>query len=243
MSVGWEVALEGRLGRLSLDLRFQTGGAPVAIVGPNGAGKTTLLRVLAGARVPVRGVIRVDGRTLLDSAVGIDILPEQRRIAYLPQGYALFPHLNALDNVAFGVAASSRANRRREARRLLAELSAEHLAERTPERLSGGEQQRVALARALATGPLALLLDEPLAALDPTSRRSTRAFLAEYLSARRRPALVVTHELRDVIALGGRAIVIMDGRVVQVGTVAELAADPANDFVAEFFQAVEVAQR
>ncbi|MEZ4425594.1 MAG: ATP-binding cassette domain-containing protein [Gemmatimonadota bacterium] len=234
---GWDLRLHGRIGSLTLDVEMVLGSAPTALVGPNGAGKTTLLRILSGARIPVSGHVRVGGHPLFDSAAGIDLPPERRRLGYVPQGYALFPHLSALDNVAFGLHGLARSERRIRARAVLAELDAAHLAERAPATLSGGERQRVALARALATAPDALLLDEPLSALDARSRRETRRFLADYLAARARPALVVTHDLRDVVALGGPVVVLLDGRVAQAGTVAELAARPADDFVAEFFQA------
>jgi ABC-type sulfate/molybdate transport systems ATPase subunit len=232
----WQVALRGRLGALALDLGFTTGAGPTLIVGPNGSGKTTLLRAIAGARLDLHGEICLNGRTLFDSRTGVRLPPEQRNIGYVPQGYALFPHLKALDNVAFGCPGSA-SERREQARAVLERFAAGHLASRYPSQLSGGEQQRVALARALAVEPGGLLLDEPLAALDARTRRTMRGFLSEYLSADARPAIVVSHDVRDVLALGGHVIVLEDGAITQQGSAQDIARAPATEFVAEFFAA------
>jgi ABC-type sulfate/molybdate transport systems ATPase subunit len=237
--VRWRVEVAARRGALALEVAIEGDHRPTVLIGPNGAGKTTLLRLIAGARRPQRGLIRVGERSLFDAAAGVDLPPEERRIGYVPQGCGLFPHLPAVDNVAFGLAARGvpRAARRRTARAMLERLDAGHLAERRPAALSGGEAQRVALARALVVEPDLLLLDEPLAALDASSRRAARAFLAGHLAVRGRPALVVTHDPRDVAALGGTVVAMERGRVVQVGAAADLRARPTTDFVAEFFDA------
>jgi ABC-type sulfate/molybdate transport systems ATPase subunit len=213
--------------------------APVALVGPNGSGKTTLLRTIAGAYRPTEGAIRVGQETLFDSARGVDVPPERRSVGYVPQGYGLFPHLSALDNVAFAGAAHGipREERRKAALDVMQRMGCAHLADRLPARLSGGEQQRVALARAITAEPHMLLLDEPLAALDAPSRRSIRTYLAEHLAERRGPALVVSHEARDVRALGALVYVLERGRVVQSGTADVLARAPETEFVAAFFEA------
>jgi molybdate transport system ATP-binding protein len=206
------------------------------IVGPNGAGKTSVLRMLLGALRPEAGTIALDGRVLFDAARSIDLPVHQRGLGYVPQGYGLFPHLNALDNVALPIALRapelSRAERRSRARALLVHFDAERLAEHKPQALSGGEQQRVALARALAGEPRALLLDEPLSALDPLARRTMRSVLAADLARLGLPALVVTHDPADAAALGARIAVLEAGRVVQQGSFAELRARPATPFVA-----------
>jgi ABC-type sulfate/molybdate transport systems ATPase subunit len=161
----------------------------------------------------------------------------------VPQSYALFPHLSAVDNVSFGLASRAHSQpahaRREQARRWLAELGSAGLAQGVPRELSGGEQQRVALARALIVEPDVLLLDEPLAALDTTSRRTMRAFLAGHLQKRARPALVVSHDVKDVLALGGQVAVLENGRVVQRGSAQELARHPNTAFVAELFERPE----
>ena len=237
--MSWHVAVRLRLGSLDLDVEVGGDGAPAALIGPNGSGKSTLLRTIAGAHRPDAGTIRLDGDEVFDAATGLDVPPERRRVGYVPQGYGLFPHLSVLDNVAFGWAArvprASRAERRERARDQLAGLECVHLADRAPQTLSGGEQQRVALARALAMEPRILLLDEPLAALDARARRSIRGFLARYLAEREGASLVVSHEAKDVRELGGHVYVIEAGRIVQEGRPEELAASPATEFVAAFF--------
>jgi molybdate transport system ATP-binding protein len=234
----WRVRATARVGELRLDVDLEGNARPVALVGPNGSGKTTLLRIVAGALRPDRGTITLGGRTIFDSEGGVDLPIERRRVAYLPQGYGLFPHLRVVDNVAFGLAHGERPARREERRRvaleMLATLGAEHLAARYPRRLSGGEQQRVALARALVTDPSILLLDEPMAAMDTSHRRKVRAFLASWLAARGRPALLVTHDVRDVVALDATICALDGGKVIQRGSVAELRAAPATEFLAEF---------
>ncbi len=235
----WQVRLSARLGAFEIDVELRGGAAPVALIGPNGAGKTTLLRLIAGVHAPGSGLIRAGDAVLYDSERGLALAPEERRVAYVPQGFGLFPHLDIVDNVAFALHAErprrSRAERRRAAADLLAELDAGHLLERRPADLSGGERQRVALARALLVDPLLLLLDEPLSSLDAQARRTLRAHLAEHLLERERPAIVVSHDARDVLALDACVYAIEDGRIVQHGPADRIAADPATPFLAEFF--------
>jgi molybdate transport system ATP-binding protein len=226
-----EVAVQGTAGTLSIDVAFRAAAAPLVLVGPNGAGKTQTLMMILGASRPRRGRVTLDGTPLFDDQRGLDLPVEQRRIGFLPQRYALFPHLDVLSNVGYGVTAPSRAERLRFARELLCELDAESLAGRRPAELSGGEMQRVALARALASRPRALLLDEPLAALDVSIRHDMRRFLAERLRAWSLPTVVVTHDRADAEALDGEVVVLEAGAVVQRGRLAELAAAPATAFV------------
>jgi len=237
--LSWRAAVRMRLGTLELDVDISGDDAPVALIGPNGSGKTTVLRTIAGAYRPDAGFIYIGDERLFDAGTGVDLPPELRGIGYVPQGYGLFPHLSALDNVAFSWLArgTERKERRRAALQLMDRMGCAHIAGRSPLRLSGGEQQRVALARALTANPRMLLLDEPLAALDAPSRRAIRVHLAEHLAERRGPALVVSHEARDVHALGATVYVLERGRVVQSGSAAALASAPVNDFVAAFFEA------
>ncbi len=231
-SVGLDVDLAGVVGALSLRLAFRATDRPIILVGPNGAGKSSALLLMAGGLRPTAGRIRLDGATLFDAAVDLDVPVERRSIGFLPQRYALFPHLDVLGNVAYGIAAP-RAERLRRARQALEELEVAALAARRPGELSGGETQRVALARALASRPRALLLDEPMAALDPSVRRETRRFLARRLRAWSLPTVVVTHDRADAEALDGEVLVLEAGTVVQRGSLRELAAAPATAFVAE----------
>ena len=238
--MSWRVTIGLRLGTLDLDVDIVGREAPLALIGPNGSGKTTLLRTIAGAHRPDTGTIRVGERVLFDSADGVDIPPEHRHVGYVPQGYGLFPHLGVVDNVAFGWISRTTdrgpTKRRQAAAELLSRMGSGNLAERMPSALSGGEQQRVALARALTIEPDLLLLDEPLAALDAAARRSVRRYLADHLARHDTPAIVVSHDERDVRALGGDVVALEAGRVVQRGSADTLRAAPATEFVAAFFE-------
>lgn len=235
----WQVKLRAQVGGLGLDVELDGKEEPVVLIGPNGSGKTTLLRMIAGALGPLSGRIHIGPSVVFDSDRSVDFPPEARQVGYVPQGFGLFPHLSVAGNVAFGLSLGERRQparvRRNAALKLLDDLGCAHLADRMPLELSGGEKQRVALARALLVQPQLLLLDEPLATLDPGSRRRLRTFLADHLRARRGPALVVTHDARDAEALGAELFVLEGGRIVQRGSAPQLRAKPATEFVAEFF--------
>jgi molybdate transport system ATP-binding protein len=203
-------------------------GATVALVGPSAAGKTTVLRVVSGLLRPRDGAVSLGDRVWLDTSAGIDIPPERRGVGYLFQEYALFPHLDVLENVRFGAAPGSSVND------LLDRFRISHLTKAHVRELSGGERQRVALARALALQPRVLLLDEPLSALDAHTKTAVRVELHELLRELSLPTLLVTHDFEDAAALADRVGVIVDGRVLQIGTAAELVATPADPFVASF---------
>jgi molybdate transport system ATP-binding protein len=229
-----EIELRGSVGGLAIDLALCAAAGPTVIVGPNGAGKTSLLMMILGALPPAGGRVAVDGVAVFDRARGLDLPVEQRGIGFLPQRDTLFPHLDVLDNVGYGIATRPRAERERRALAALRELGAEALAARRTEGLSGGEAQRVALARALAPAPRALLLDEPLAALDVGLRREVRIFLAAHLRRLAIPTLVVTHDRADAEAFDAEIVVMEGGAIVQRGRLADLAARPATDFVRQF---------
>jgi ABC-type sulfate/molybdate transport systems ATPase subunit len=204
-------------------------GATFALVGPSGAGKTTVLRVVSGLLRPRRGIVSLGDDVWLDTASGVDVPPERRRVGYLFQEYALFPHLDVLANVRFGT-------RRRHAPvdTLLERFRISHLTRARVQELSGGERQRVALARALALDPGVLLLDEPLSALDAHTKAAVRIELHELLRELALPTILVTHDFEDAAALADRVGVIVDGKILQTGTAAELVASPADSFVASF---------
>ena len=211
----------------TLGVQLTIAAGPTALVGPNGAGKSTMLRAILGA-IPVRrGRVVLDGRTLLDTERGVEVPTEDRRVAWVPQEYALFPHLTALENVTFGTRGPEE---RARAVAIMDQLGLAALGSRLPGALSGGERQKVALARALAAGPRALLLDEPLAALDADTREMTRALLAETLHRLAIPSLVVTHEMRDVVALGGPVVLIEGGHIRSAGALDVFRASPPSEF-------------
>jgi molybdate transport system ATP-binding protein len=209
----------------ALELALEVGAETVALVGPSGAGKTSVLRSIAGLARPDRGTISVGGDTWFDAARRIDRRPEERSVGFVFQEYALFPHLTVEQNVTFG---GGRADG------LLRRLRIERLAGARPAELSGGERQRVALARALARGPQVLLLDEPMAALDPHTRGAVRSELHDLLRELGLPAVLVTHDFEDAALLADRVGVLVDGRLRQLGAPAELLGTPADAFVASF---------
>ena len=219
-----EIHLTVPLRSFALELSLEVGEEPLALVGPSGAGKTTLLHAIAGLVTPQRGRI-ICGEVWFDSAKGIDVPPEERSVGLVFQDYALFPHLSVEENVRFGA--------RESVDGVLRRLGIEQLAGARPGELSGGERQRVALARALAREPKALLLDEPLAALDAATRASVRSYLRDLLRELRLPALVVTHDYADAIAIAHRIGVLVEGKLVQLGTASELLTSPANPFVGD----------
>ncbi|MGV4885672.1 ABC transporter ATP-binding protein [Streptomyces viridosporus] len=217
-------------GSFRLDIALTAApGDVVALLGPNGAGKTTALRALAGLAPLTAGHLRLDGVELRRTP------PESRPVGVVFQDYLLFPHLTALDNVAFGP--RCRGAGKAQARALAAEwLDRMGLAEHAgakPRRLSGGQAQRVALARALATRPRLLLLDEPLAALDARTRLEVRAGLRRHLAAFEAVAVLVTHDPLDAMVLADRLIVVERGRIVQEGTPSDTARHPRTEYVAQ----------
>ncbi|MFC5381052.1 ABC transporter ATP-binding protein [Aquipuribacter nitratireducens] len=209
-------------------------GEVVVVVGPNGAGKSTLLHVVAGLVAPARGRVALAGRVLDDPAAGVRLPVPARRVGLVPQDLQLFPHLDVRDNVAFGLrAAGARAAPARAvAERWCTRLGLTDEVRHRPGRLSGGQRQRVALARALAPEPDALLLDEPLAALDAGTRVHVRAELRHHLADVAVPTLLVTHDPVDAMVLADRVVVVEAGRVVQSGTPREVARAPRTDYVA-----------
>ena len=216
-------SLPRRSFELSLELEVER---TVALVGPSGSGKSSVLRVIAGLLRPAAGRVALDGESWLDVERGVDLPPDERRVGLLFQDYALFPHLSVRSNVAYG--GKERVDE------LLERFRISHLARARPGELSGGERQRVALARALSRNPGALLLDEPLAALDAHTKAAVRAELQELLSELELPTLIVTHDFEDAVALAGEVGVLVDGELRQIGSPEELVSTPLDPFVASF---------
>jgi len=202
------------------------------LFGPSGCGKTTILRCLAGLARPERGTIRHGDATWFDAAAGVSLPPQRRGVGFLFQEYALFPHLTVAGNVAFGLANLPRPERHRRVAELLALLQLTGLEGRYPVQLSGGQQQRVALARALAPRPRLLLLDEPLSALDAPTREQLRRELRQLLAAVGTPAVVVTHDRVEAMALADQVLVLDAGRIRHRGPVHEVFSRPADLAVA-----------
>ena len=225
-----------RLGTLELDVALDVPpGRVVALLGPNGAGKTTLLRILAGLLRPDEGRVVLDGRVLDDIATGEHVPAEDRPVGVVFQNYLLFPHLSALENVAFGLRSRRvpKAEARVRAANWLGRVGLGEFTGNKPRQLSGGQAQRVALARALATEPRLLLLDEPLAALDASTRLETRRELRRQLDGYDGVRLLVTHDPMEAIALAERLIVLEAGRISQTGTPQEISERPRSRYVAD----------
>ncbi len=227
--------LNASVGNVELDVALNVeDGACLALAGPSGAGKTTILRLLAGLARPASGRIECGGELWLDTGRSVFAPAERRRCGLVFQQYALFPHMPAWRNVAYALPDTPRTERKQRASELLDRFGAAHVADARPATLSGGERQRVALARALAAEPKLLLLDEPLAALDPRTAAKAGRELGAFLADAEIPTVLVTHDFAQAALLGDRVAVIDAGRIVQQGEPEELASAPASGFVADF---------
>ena len=225
MALTWDVDARRRLEhaqrRFELCVRFASDARRLVLFGPSGAGKSQTLKIVAGLTRADAGHVRLGGETLADVAAGIDVPARERRLGYVFQDYALFPHLNVLQNVAFGLQRgwrnAPREVRHDEVQRWMHALELAPLSRHYPEQLSGGQRQRTALARALVARPRALLLDEPFAALDPDLRARLRDELADLQAELGIPLVLITHDERDVRRFGDEVIEIAAGRVAGPG--------------------------
>jgi molybdate transport system ATP-binding protein len=227
------VAIRRRLGSFQLDVAFEADHETVVLFGHSGSGKSVTLAAIAGLLPPDAGTIAVGGRTVFDSTSGINLPPQQRNLGYVVQELALFPHLTAAENVAYGLVGWPRAAREARVAELSALLSLQGLEHRLPRALSGGQQQRVALARALARPVDALLLDEPFSALDEALRGDLRAELLRLRHELAVPVVFVTHDLREAYLLADRIAVLDAGRVLQFAARDEVFHRPLTRRVAE----------
>jgi molybdate transport system ATP-binding protein len=232
MSHRFSVEIRKRLPEFTLDVAWSAGDGVAVLFGPSGAGKTLTLQCLAGLLRPDTGRIVADGRVLYDSVAGVDLPPQARRVGYVFQGYALFPHLTVAENVGFGLRDRPRPARAGRVAEVIERLGLGGLEPRYPRELSGGQRQRVALGRALAIDPALLLLDEPLSALDAPLRRALRDELRQILSGWGTAAVLVTHDFTEAYRLADRIVVYENGRVIQAAPRAELLWQPASEAVA-----------
>lgn len=226
MSAALTLAFDHPLRSFDLSVGLRVADETFALVGPSGAGKSSVLRMVAGLVRPKHGTVRCGERVWLDTSNGLDLPPEHRSVGLVVQHYALFPHLTVRQNVGFGGAGR--------VDELLERMRISHLADTRPNSISGGEAQRVALARALARKPAVLLLDEPLSALDADTRATVRTELRLLLAELGLPTVVVTHDFDDAATLADRIGVIVDGKIRQIGTAAELVSRPVDPFIARF---------
>lgn len=236
LSADLEVRIRKRFpnpeGTFNLNVHFRALAGFTIIFGASGAGKTTLLDCIAGLGTPDEGRITIGGEVLYDSETKSNVAAWRRRIGYVHQDLALFPHLSAEQNIAYGLRALSRAERQRRVSEILSAFHIEHVHDRRPSQISGGERQRVALARALVTEPRALLLDEPLAALDRPTKSALVADLRQWNQDHRVPILFVTHNGEEVFALGDEVIMLDGGRIIAQGQPHEVMHAPQLETVA-----------
>jgi ABC-type sulfate/molybdate transport systems ATPase subunit len=221
-----EVAIEKSVPGFQLTVEFTADGAPLGLLGPSGSGKSMTLRAIAGLETPDRGRIVLHGRVLFDSEQRINLPARARRIGLLFQNYALFPHLNVAENIAFGLGSLPDAEKKLRVAEQIAAAHLEGLAERFPGTLSGGEQQRVALARALAIEPAALLLDEPFSALDTHLRSAVERQLRETLASYGGATLFVSHNLEEAYRVCEKLVVLANGSVAAQGPKEEIFRHP-----------------
>jgi molybdate transport system ATP-binding protein len=217
----------------TLDVAFALAPGITIVFGPSGAGKTTLLDCVAGLTTPDSGKIVVGDRVLFDEAQAIDLPAQSRRIGYVFQDLALFPHLTVEKNVEYGLAGLNKNERRNKSDVILESFRIAHLRERKPGEISGGERQRVALARALVTDPCVLLLDEPMAALDAATKSKIIDDLRAWNAAHDIPILYVTHNREEVFALGDRVLVLENGRIIADGTPHGVMGAPRRESLAQ----------
>ncbi len=215
-----------------LDLHLENGKF-TGLLGPSGCGKTTLLRIFAGLERPTAGRVVFGDDVMVDAEAGVFVPPEKRNVSMVFQSYAIWPHLDVFENVAFPLRIHKVPRRKikERVRDVLASVQLDELERRRPNELSGGQQQRVALARALVQKPRVLLLDEPLSNLDASLRADMRRMIRQLQEAHRLTAVIVTHDWADARALSDTVIVLNEGRVEQQGEVQELIAFPASGFV------------
>lgn len=230
---GLIVELQKTFSSFTLEANFTADKKPLGILGSSGSGKSMTLRCLAGLETPTQGHIVLNGRVLFDSKQGINIPTRQRRIGFVFQNYALFPHMRVAHNIAFGMPVLSKTERKQRVNQYIELMQLQGLERRYPHELSGGQQQRVALARALAIAPEALLLDEPLSALDQYLRNQIEKLLIEVFSTYQGVTLFVTHNLEEAYRVCDNLLVLSQGKVIASGRKEDIFERPPTFTVAQ----------
>ena len=229
-----EVTIQKRLGDFSLDVSLALRNELTAIFGPSGSGKSLTLQCIAGLLKPDSGRIVINDRVVFDSSQRLNLRPQERKVGYLFQNYALFPHLSVQDNIEYGLQGLLKEERKHRVKGMIATMRLEGLESRHPSELSGGQQQRVALARVLVTEPQLLLLDEPFSALDSPIRSRLHAELLQILRGLPITTILVTHDLSEAYTLSEKMIVYDAGRVLQTGPRDDVLRHPNSRRVARF---------
>ena len=232
-----QVNIEKNFKGFSLKSVFESNTSATGILGASGSGKSMTLRCIAGIETPDRGKIVINGRTVFDSEKKINLKPQERRIGYLFQNYALFRYMTVYDNIAFGLRVQKADKKKidERVRELIKLIGLEGLEKRYPSQLSGGQRQRVAFARALAPNPQLLLLDEPFAAIDAKVRKELRSWLREMIEKLGVTSIFVTHDQDEAIEVADEIIITNKGRIEQTGTPIEIYHNPKTAFTASFF--------
>jgi molybdenum ABC transporter ATP-binding protein len=236
-----DLAVTYRAGAFSLDVALESDASPLVVIGPSGSGKSLLLRIIAGILRPDSGHIVVKGKAWFDGGHRVDLPARNRRVGYVPQEYALFPHLTVEGNIGYGLRGAADRKRQRVNEMLELVGLANHRHHR-PRELSGGQRQRVALARALAVSPDLLLLDEPFSSLDEPNRETLLADVQRLITATATPTIVVTHDRTETLRLASQVAVIMSGAIRQAGSPAEVFSAPVDDEVANFVGVETIAE-
>lgn len=226
---GLHVNVQKNLSGFRLDVMFEVGNELAVIFGPSGAGKSVTLQIIAGLIKPDSGTVRMGSRLVYDKQSGINMPSWVRHVGYVFQELALFPHLNVMENILYGVSDMPRDKRMAESAAIISEFQIAGLERRMPAELSGGQRQRVALARALMRQPEVLLLDEPFSALDYQLRHEMRAFLLQLRQRHNIPVLLVTHDVNEAVELADKLIMFRNGNVIYSGSPACSPLGPSQD--------------
>jgi molybdate transport system ATP-binding protein len=234
------VNIQKKLDIFDLNIKFDVESGLTALFGPSGSGKSVTLKCIAGIMKPDTGWITLGDKTYYDSAKKINLPPQKRKVGFVFQNYALFPHLTVAQNIAFGITHLPKQEKQEVISNLIKKMNLTGLENKKTGHLSGGQQQRVALARTMATQPQILLLDEPFSALDSTVRIKLRGQLMELLAENPIPAILVTHDLNEAYSLSKKMVVIEGGKCLQQGHKDEIIYRPQNTKVAEFTRATNI---